>query len=186
MATTVGTQREAITEAGRRAADELAQARERRSRLSLDVLAGKPAARKDLEALDVRIGELTREVELAGEAVIELDRREQEAAERRAATQRAADAAELERLTGEQAERFRAIQRLVGELAPEVEAAAALGDRIHDQRVRLDLPYVPDVTRGRIFNYLALKLGPMGAGLRDLPTPFPALRGPLVPEPDRA
>ena len=180
MAPTVTQQREAVTEAGRRAADELAQARERRGRLSLDVMAGKAGARKELEALDARIGELAREVELASLAIQEADRRASETEAKAALDRRAEDEAELARLADERDARYRAVEDLLARLAPEVEAALAAGAGIYGIRTQLGHTIVPDWTSRSIHNRLCERLGAMGAGLRGLEVPAPALRSPLV------
>ena len=190
QASTLDQQKAAAVEAGVRAEQELVRLREQRQQLAFDALgnkAGAASAAKALTDLDTRIAELVRQQELAALAVQEADRREREARRQEAEAQRTADAGELERLTAERDERYRVIQTLMTQLAPEVAEAVRLGGEIQNVRTRLGLPFVADRTAGAVFDYLSLKLGPMGVGLRELPTPLPAHRGPLVAdEGDRA
>ena len=179
-APTLTEQRRQAEEAGARAERELAELHAERRRISLDVLAGKPAAVKRAGEIAARIGELAAEQHLAGLAVAEADRRTSEAEAKAQLDQRAADEAALNTALRRRDEHYRCIQGLTAQLAGEVAEALRLGGEIHDARVRLGHPYAPDRTGGAIHDYLSARLGPLAGLLRDLPTPLPPHRGPLV------
>ena len=149
-------------------------------RLALLASQGDDEAEKKLLAIEKRIEDHERQQRRHEAAEAEAARVTVEAQEKAAAAERETKEAKHRDLVKQRVEGYRAIEIASEALASAVHSTLEIDAEVWS--LALQLGWSPETrTSATITNYIATKLGRLGAGLSDMPTPtHPALRGDLV------
>jgi len=161
-----------------------AQHRDKYRELAFKVSQGDVKAEAELSKLEAQIADTGRQQLRQQAAESEEHRRAEEAAEKRAQAERKAAERHHAQLVQQRENAFAAIETATASLADAVKSALAIDQATWNAAISLGNP--PERrTANRITDYIAWRLGRIGAGLTDMPAVPTVSRGPLVSQPSK-